>query len=59
MPLNEISAFSMRTKVNHGIDRRQNHEECQAKRLVIHGSERREPNVRRSWIMNLDLNVGM
>ena len=49
----------MRPKVNHGIDRCQNDEECQAKRLVIHGSERRELNVQRSWIMNLDLNVGM
>ena len=35
----------MRPKVNHGIDRCQNDEECQAKRLVIHGSERREPDV--------------
>ena len=49
----------MRPKVNHGIDRCQNDEECQAKRLVIHGSERREPNVQRSWIMNLNLNVGI
>ena len=59
MPLHEISAFPMRPKVNHGIDRCQNDEECQAKRLVIHGSERRELDVQRSWIMNLNLNVGI
>ena len=56
MPLHEISAFPMRPKVNHGIDRCQDDEECQAKRLVIHGSERLEPTFN-CWLMNLDRNL--